>query len=433
MAAQGGSQRVKILLVSDSYPPLIGGGTRATQLLARELSRRGHLVTVATVAQEGAAARELDEGVDVHRLTGLTFRLRRLSADRTRVTPPPFPDPELIWRLRRLLAARQPDLVHAYGWIAHSCALALRGRPEPLVLSARDYGNVCALRTLYRHDRQCEGPAPVKCLRCARRAYGTPKGALAVAGVAVGKRLVRRRVGAVHSVSTFVETVVDRFLMPLSTVHHAVVPDFAEALDASGVDETFDGLLPREPFILFVGALRKVKGVEALLAAYARLEQPPPLVLIGPPAPDEPVRYPDGVTVIRGAPFSAVLHAWDRSLFGVAPSLWAEPLGNVVHEGMSRGRAVIGTYPGGHTDMIDPGETGLLVPAGDVDALTQAMQLLIGDAALRERLGAAARGHTEAYTASSVVPRFEELYESVLGAARPPRRVSLATVDTGDG
>jgi glycosyltransferase involved in cell wall biosynthesis len=424
---------VRILLVSDSYPPLIGGATRATQLLARELSRRRHTITVATVAQETAAEHEFEDGVAVHRLNALSYRLRRLSQDRTRVIPPPFPDPELVWRLRRLLKELRPDIVHAYGWIAHSCAFALRGRPEPLLLSARDYGNVCALRTLYRHDRQCSGPAPLKCLSCAGRAYGIPKGILAVGGVGMGNLLVRRRVRAVHSVSSYVEAVVDRFLVPLDTVRHAVVPDFAEAFDDLEVDESFDRLLPPEPFILFVGALRKVKGVEHLLDAYSRLPQPPPLVLIGPSAPDEPDRYPTGVTVVRGAPFSAVLHAWDRSLFGVAPSLWAEPLGNVVHEGMSRGRAVIGTYPGGHTDMIVPGETGLLVPAGDVDALAEAMHLLVSDATLRTRLGEAARRRTDAYTASKVVPRFEELYEAVLEAAGRSHQMPVMAADTADG
>ena len=49
---------------------------------------------------------------------------------------------------------------------------------------------------------------------------------------------------------------------------------------------------------------------------------------------------------------------------------------------------MIGTRPGGHEDMIEDGENGLLVPAGDSEALAVAMSRLIEDAALRERLGA---------------------------------------------
>jgi glycosyltransferase involved in cell wall biosynthesis len=405
---------MKILLVSDFYPPLIGGATRATQLLGRELTRRGHAVTVATIAQRGTPAFERDGDVNVHRLCASTYRLRGLSADQTRVNPAPFPDPELVWRLRRLVRSLRPEIVHAYGWMAHSCAPALLGVDAPLLVSARDYGNVCALRTLYRHDRQCEGPEPMKCLRCAGVEYGRVKAALAVGGVGAGKRLLRRRADGLHSVSTYVEQVMESHFLDFGRVDHEVIPDFREADEPIEGGDDLDVRLPNQPFILYVGALRRVKGVQLLLDAYDRLADPPPLVLIGPGAPDEPADYPKGATAIRGAPYAVVLHAWDRSLFGVAPSLWAEPLGNVVHEGMSRGRAVIGTYPGGHTDMIVHEQTGLLVPAGDRVALIDALRRLIEDEELRRRMGTAALARSEEFTVGQVVPRFEALYSSLV-------------------
>ncbi|HEY3522906.1 MAG TPA: glycosyltransferase, partial [Candidatus Limnocylindrales bacterium] len=70
---------------------------------------------------------------------------------------------------------------------------------------------------------------------------------------------------------------------------------------------------------------------------------------------------------------------------------WPEPLGLVVHEGMSRGRAVIGTRPGGHADLIVDGESGLLVPSGDAVALAAAIARLLADPALRARLGTSGR------------------------------------------
>ncbi len=60
--------------------------------------------------------------------------------------------------------------------------------------------------------------------------------------------------------------------------------------------------------------------------------------------------------------------AWDRAMFGVMPSLWPEPFGATVAEGMNRGKPVIGTTLGGHVDMIGE-DAGLLVPQGDVGAL----------------------------------------------------------------
>ena len=55
--------------------------------------------------------------------------------------------------------------------------------------------------------------------------------------------------------------------------------------------------LPDEPYILFVGALRRVKGVQQLLDAYEQLEDAPPLVLIGTWESDSPDRLPPGVQV----------------------------------------------------------------------------------------------------------------------------------------
>jgi glycosyltransferase involved in cell wall biosynthesis len=109
-------------------------------------------------------------------------------------------------------------------------------------------------------------------------------------------------------------------------------------------------------------------------------------------------------------------------MFGVMPSLWPEPFGSVVHEAMSRGRAVVGTRPGGHVDIIEDGRSGLLVPPGDADALREAMVRLIEDTDLRDRLGAAAAVRAQRFTAEAVIPQFEQLYERVLARAASVRR-----------
>jgi glycosyltransferase involved in cell wall biosynthesis len=84
---------------------------------------------------------------------------------------------------------------------------------------------------------------------------------------------------------------------------------------------------------------------------------------------------------------------------------------------MLRGRPVIGTSIGGHTDMLDKG-TGVLVPQGDVAALRQAMEGLIGDPERRAALGAAAAERARDFVAASVLPRFEEAYEAVVARGK---------------
>ncbi len=409
---------MRILLISDSYPPLVGGATRAAKQLADAMAERGHAVEVVTVWQPGAAEREAEGPVAVNRVRSTTQRFPGLSEDPYRENAPPYPDPELVLRIRRVIERFGPDVVHSYGWLTPSAALASAGTGVPMLLSIRDYGNFCALRTLLRDGAPCSGPAPRKCLACAGSHYGRLKGTVATVAVLGSRGLIRRRVRGLHSCSGFAREMAHRFLVDPAAagLPDADLPDWR---DPASPDEAPEpealAALPEEPFILFVGALRRIKGIGQLLEAYGRLEGPPPLVMIGGHAPDTPP-IPPAVTVLGGLSHPTVMAAWDRALFGVFPSILPEPLGNVIHEAMSRGRAVIGTEPGGHGEMIADGENGFLVPGGDVDALAGAMRTLLADPARRQWMGARGAELAERFTAAAVVPRFERLYREVIAA-----------------
>ncbi len=416
-----GEGPLRTLIVTDSYWPLIGGANRSIELLAHNLARRGNTVAIATAWQEGAPAVEDQGDVRVHRLRDLTSRVRWISEDPYKHNPPPFPDPEAVWRLRRLIADFEPDIVHAYGWLTHSTAVALIGKEIPLLISARSYGNICAVHNLARNDSICDGPALLKCLACSSRTYGTAKGTAAVAGVFGSGPVLRRKVTAIHSVSRFVARKMDRYLR-VEGARNVVIPNFHEDVRGRAVDADIVARLPNQPFILYVGAFRRIKGIEELLAAYSSLDGPPPLVLAGTRAPDTPSRFPDGVVVVEDVPYPTLMAIWERALFGVFPTRIPEALGNVVHEAMSKGRAVIGTRPGGHEDMIEDGENGLLVPAGDPAALAAAMSLLVEDDALRERLGSAAAERAREFTPEVVMPRMERLYQQTIADFQGARR-----------
>jgi glycosyltransferase involved in cell wall biosynthesis len=124
--------------------------------------------------------------------------------------------------------------------------------------------------------------------------------------------------------------------------------------------------------------------------------------------------------VLHDVPHATVMAMWDRALFGVFPSTHPEPLATVVHEAMSMGRPAIGTTPGGHEDMIDDGESGFVVPAGDVEALAAAMARLAGDDALRTRMGAVAFERAKRFTHDAVVPQLERFYYDTVDLRRAP-------------
>lgn len=405
---------MKALIVTDFYRPQIGGSIRSVELLARNLRAAGNTVAIATSWQPGQPAEETIEGLPVYRVRDLASRLRRFSEDPYKHNAPPFPDPEGAWRLRRLVNSFEPDVVHTYGWISHSLAYGLLGLKVPVLLSARDYGNICAVGTLVHKEREvCAGPQLAKCLGCAADRYGPVKGVAAVTGVYAAGPALRRKVTTVHAVSRFVAWVTDRFL-ELPAGPATVIPNFHEEEQGVAPEPEPLAQLPQEPFILFVGGFRRIKGIHELFEAYESLEDPPPLVLVGTPASDSPDRFPERSVVIHNVSHATVMAIWDRALFGVLPSKAPEALGNVVHEAMSRGRAMIGTRPGGQEDMIDDGETGLLVPGGDAPALAEAMKRLIEDAELRARIEPRALERSRDYTPEVVMPKMERLYEETL-------------------
>jgi glycosyltransferase involved in cell wall biosynthesis len=71
----------------------------------------------------------------------------------------------------------------------------------------------------------------------------------------------------------------------------------------------------------------------------------------------------------------------------VHTSVRPEPFGRVILEGMLLGKAVVAAAAGGVPELIHDGETGFLVPPGDVARLTECLLLLLQDAALRQRVG----------------------------------------------
>ena len=390
---------MRILIAVDFYPPFIGGVERQMQLLARGLVQRGHQVTVATGWAAGLPEQEDDQGVSVHRLKGVWDRIPWFYSDpENRRGHPPCPDPLITRGLGRLIDQVQPEVVQAYCWIAYSCAAALRGTDIPLILLAADFGYSCTTRNLMHHGSICDGPALSKCIECAARTMGWPKALAGVSGVFGFRRMLLRRVAAVACVSDYVEQTILRDLLNRlaerpgydpKSIQTAWAPPIIDLKDDQEPSQETLEQLPSEPFMLFVGALANHKGVGPLLRAYERLDSPPPLVLMGTRWAETPKSYPKGVTVFHNVPHGTVMAAWQRSLFGLTPSCCAEALGLVVLEAMIAGKAVIGSDVGGIPEMIEQQETGLLVPMGDAEALAAAMQHLLDNPALCDRLGSA--------------------------------------------
>lgn len=401
---------MRILMLSQFFPPIIGGEERHVKVLSEALVRRGHAVSVATIKQGDQPDVEVASGVKIHRLQGSLQRNAGLFSESQRRHAPPFPDPELMFRLNRIVRAERPDVVHAHNWLLHSYLPLQRIYKKRLVVTLHDYGSVCAKKNMIHEGAPCSGPAPSKCLPCAGQHYGGVKGAVTWLTNASWGRLSLGQVDTFVAVSQSVAT---RCGLDPKLHQFEIIPTFLGEDVGQLVDgyEHFLALLPKTDFMLFVGDLMRLKGVHTLLEAYRRIENAPPLVLIGRRCKDTPVSLPKNVTMLDSWPHAAILHAWNRCLFGIVPSEGLETCGTVVMEANAFGKPVVACRTGGLPETVLDGKTGILVSPGDVEALRGALLTMLGDHDLRARMGAASLVHAGAYMPKAIVPRIERIYE----------------------
>jgi glycosyltransferase involved in cell wall biosynthesis len=100
-------------------------------------------------------------------------------------------------------------------------------------------------------------------------------------------------------------------------------------------------------------------------------------------------------------------------------SVQPEPFGGVVSEAMSLGLPVIATNLGGSLDQVLEGVTGLLVPPGDPAALADAIEKLMRDPGLRERMGVAAADRIRThFSTAEMIARIGRVLEEAIAKRR---------------
>ncbi len=185
----------------------------------------------------------------------------------------------------------------------------------------------------------------------------------------------------------------------------------------------------RDDRVVFVGRPEPRKGLHVLLRAWPRVHRQTGarLRLIG--ADPLAVRLLlarerlsaeglDVLGIVDGATRTAELL---RAKALVAPSLGGESFGMVLTEAFACATPVVASDIPGYRDVMTP-ETGLVVPPGNPQALSQALIALLGDEPRRRRLGAAARELAqERYAWNDIAVRLTGIYELVAGL---PARVA---------
>ncbi|MDN4174793.1 glycosyltransferase family 4 protein [Nocardioides sp. SOB77] len=406
---------MRILLLAQFYPPVIGGEERHVRNLAVALAARGHDVHVATLDTGAAPPPATDAGVTVHLLDNVGRRAPALYPTADRPLALPVPDPLTVRDLARVAREVRPDVAHAHNWIIASWLAVPAARRIPLVHSLHDYGHVCPTKRLMFEDAPCSGPSPAKCFGCTQQHYGRARGPVVQAAVRAGLPARRRVVDVFTPVSRYVA---DANRLDEQGVRWQVVPNFVPdelTEPAARRDDPRDPDLPTTPYLFFAGDLSEQKGVATLLRAWERLRPAgrPELVLVGRPTMDLS-HVPAGVHVHHHWEHPRVLDGFRHALAAALPSEWPDPCPTTVLEAMAVGAPLVTTGQGGIADMVTHEDSALVVPAGDALSLGAALQRLVDEPELRSRLAKGASASVRGFLQSSVAADLEGIYESLV-------------------
>ncbi len=212
-----------------------------------------------------------------------------------------------------------------------------------------------------------------------------------------------------------------------------------DARDALGIE-------PCERLVLFVGRIEQIKGIDVLLDALGLLFTQRPerrrdvrlAVIGGALDPTEDGEETEKLALLHrlvrahemegnvdfvGSLEQSQLALWyDAADLCAVPSL-TESFGLVALEAMACGTPVVATRVGGLQTVVQDGQSGLLVPPGDRQALADAIDKVLMDHRLRTHLAHGARERAESFTWKRVGDGIEAMYDDVLAARRAPLAV----------
>jgi glycosyltransferase involved in cell wall biosynthesis len=398
-------RELSILYVVHGFPPDTWAGTEVYTLnLAREMSRRGHRVTILARAPGDAPDFSVVPGeFEGLRVLRLVHRLEHRSLRDT------YERPEVDRAFRAVLDAERPDLVHFMHLIHLSAGLvdAARERGLPTLITCHDFWSICARVQLIRPDGvRCEENMGSGCFLCVKeRNLGRIE---ALKRLDSAARPLLSAVGQGDGVGKLAPAGLRRRFegfLDLADRHEAVLSAYRRAdlrispsrflrqklVDTAGFDpETFlysDNGVRTESLrgfakrpdpegrvrFGFVGSLVWYKGAEVMLRAMQRLQGTRAVLSVH--GDFDPGRDPHHAALARLAgPNVSFRGRFDNAkLSGVyaeidvllVPSLWWENSPVTIHEAFLTGTPVVASGIGGMAEYVRDGIDGLHFAVGD--------------------------------------------------------------------
>jgi len=420
--AAPGAPRRRFCFLTTFYPPAsFGGDALFVRDLARELVARGHEVDVLhnvdayrVLGGRPVAAEPEPPGLTVHRLASRWPLLAALTAQQSGGAG---------WygkRLRALLA-RPFDVVHFHNLSLAGGATALELAPAGAVrlYTTHEAWLVCPTHSLFRFGREhCERPT---CFACTL-ASGRPPQLWRW-----GRRLERAlgRVDAVVAPSRSVERLHRERGLDLPFVH---LPNFVPHGDGPPPTAASPAAPPR---FLFAGRIERLKGLQTLLPAFARLGPAAELWVAGDGSDAEDLRRqsPDNVRWLGRLPQPELRTVMRAAVATIVPSLCHEVCPLIAIESLRDAVPLVVPRRGALPELVETSDGGRIYD--DEAGLETALRELLAAPEERHRLARSARAaYLRNWTPEVHLERYlslvEQLAESRPAAQAPPRRQSTS-------
>jgi len=368
------------------YPTYGGSGAVATEL-GLELARRGHDIHFISYASP-FRLRGFAERVSFHEVTQLEYPLFEQSSPYALA---------LAVKQHEVAKREQLDIMHAHYAIPHAATAWLAKQ-----MLAHEGLQLKVVTTLHGTDITLVGQDP---------SYYT-----------LTKFSIEQS-DAVTAVSEYLRDETYR-AFGCGQCDLRVIPNFISIADYH--PRTDDGLRRRlaptgHRVLVHVSNFRPVKRVGDVVKIFAtvRAQLPATLLLVGDgPDRDAAEQQVDSLGLRKDVRFLGKVENVGDVLRGsdlfVLPSA-TESFGLAALEAMACGVPVVASAAGGIPEVVEDGKTGCLAPPGDVATMAARALQILTDTGTQQRMAQAAAARALEFSADHVVPRYEQLYEEVLG------------------
>ncbi|MBD3203667.1 glycosyltransferase [Candidatus Woesearchaeota archaeon] len=391
---------MKVLIITESYPPKIfGGGEISARNLAESLAQKKINTTVLTSYFSGLQRTEKKDNLRILRLLKTGSSPRKLSENIKREA---FFPRSVKKELNELLKKENFDIIHC---LNNTSTLAV---PEyegiSLAATINSYVNLCPKANLfYKEEKACTGCSPLKFVVCMMNSEYIGKQKLnfylkynPLLLIYIYARYIQRK----NSLKKFNllcrSTFISEFVIKNNISEKKIGLEY-NLFDPNINISKFSRLKKRlnnQIVITYIGSLEKIKGVDVLIRLYSKVDKKSnsKLLIVGDGSKkDSLIRLAENLGIKHRVIFTGrieyefIPYMFDQTDILAFFSKWPEPFSRVLMEGLYFGKPIIATNKGGNSDAVIDNKNGFLIDSEKT--IPEKLKVLIHNKKLRIKFG----------------------------------------------